>query len=211
MGSALSQSLSFVLLSNTEDAGPLKTVRNKETAKSISTGLQWAFSEGNLSIVLRHAQNHRNVGHCWLSTRSTILRNAILHPHGRVGTAPVVLLNPLVDPLIEMNNKWRKLCAMCDALQLARTSQHRSMKQWRQESLEGVRTCMSRWLMEHQAWLEELQSGGALFGKRKRGLRVQSTCHRVGVSSGTGHTTPTPRTTSSLLGTLIRQTRGRFS
>ena len=29
--------------------------------------------------------------------------------------------------------------AMCDTLQLARTSQHRSMKQWRQESLEEVR------------------------------------------------------------------------
>ena len=46
--------------------------------------------------------------------------------------------------------------AMCDTLQLARTSQHRSMKQWRQESLGEVRSCMSRWLMEHQAWLEEI-------------------------------------------------------
>ena len=40
---------------------------------------------------------------------------------------------------------------------------------------------------------------------------MQSTCHRVGVSSDTERTTPTPHTTSSLLGTLIRQTRGRFS
>ena len=41
--------------------------------------------------------------------------------------------------------------AMCDSLQLARVSQHRSMEQWRQESLEEVRACMSRWLMEYQA------------------------------------------------------------
>ena len=58
----------------------------------------------------------------------------------------------------------------CDTLQLARTSQHRSMKQWRQESLEEVRACMNRWLMEHQAWLEEIAERGALSGNRKRGL-----------------------------------------
>ena len=46
--------------------------------------------------------------------------------------------------------------AMCDTLQLARVSQHRSMKQWRQESLEEVRACMSQWLMEYQAWVEEI-------------------------------------------------------
>ena len=30
------------------------------------------------------------------------------------------------------------------------------MKQWRQESLEEVRACMSRWLMEYLAWVEEI-------------------------------------------------------
>ena len=45
---------------------------------------------------------------------------------------------------------------MCDTLQLTRVSQHRSMKQWRQESLEEVRACMSRWVMEYQAWVEEI-------------------------------------------------------
>ena len=39
--------------------------------------------------------------------------------------------------------------AMCDTLQLARVSQHRSIKQWWQESPEEVRARMSRWLMEH--------------------------------------------------------------
>ena len=40
---------------------------------------------------------------------------------------------------------------------------------------------------------------------------MRSTGHRVGVSRGVGRTTPTPRTTSSLLGTQIRQNCGRFS
>ena len=58
--------------------------------------------------------------------------------------------------------------AMCDTLQLARTSQHRSMKQWRQESLEQVRACMSRWLMEHQAWLEEIAERKSLVREQKK-------------------------------------------
>ena len=58
--------------------------------------------------------------------------------------------------------------AMCDTLQLARTSQHRSMKQWRQESLEEVRACMSRWLMEHQAWLEEVAKRWSLVREQKK-------------------------------------------
>ena len=47
-------------------------------------------------------------------------------------------------------DKWLT-AAMCDALQLARTSQYRSMRKWRQESLDEVRTRRSRWVMEHQA------------------------------------------------------------
>ena len=58
--------------------------------------------------------------------------------------------------------------AMCDTLQLVRTTQHRSMKQWRQESLEEVRACMSRWLMEHQAWLEEIEDRWSLFREQKK-------------------------------------------
>ena len=58
--------------------------------------------------------------------------------------------------------------AMCDTLQLARVSQHRSMKQWRQESLEEVRACMSRWLMEHQAWLEEIAERWSLVREQKK-------------------------------------------
>ena len=58
--------------------------------------------------------------------------------------------------------------AMCDTLQLARTTQHRSMKQWRQESLEEVRACMSRWLMEHQAWLEEIAERWSLVREQKK-------------------------------------------
>ena len=52
-------------------------------------------------------------------------------------------------------DKWLT-AAMCDALQLAHTSQYRSMRKWRQDSLDEVRNCMSGWLMEHQAWLEEI-------------------------------------------------------
>ena len=58
--------------------------------------------------------------------------------------------------------------AMCDTLQLARVSQHRSMKQWRQESLEEVRACMSWWLMEHQAWLKEIAERGSLVREQKK-------------------------------------------
>ena len=58
--------------------------------------------------------------------------------------------------------------AMCDTLQLARVSQHRSMKQWRQESLEEVRACMSRWLMEHQAWVEEIAERWSLVREQKK-------------------------------------------
>ena len=58
--------------------------------------------------------------------------------------------------------------AMCDTLQLARVSQHRSMKQWRQESLEEVRACMSRWLMEHQAWVEEIAERWSVVRERKK-------------------------------------------
>ena len=58
--------------------------------------------------------------------------------------------------------------AMCDTLQLARVSQHRSMKQWRQESLEEVRACMSRWLMEHQAWVEEIAERWSLVCEQKK-------------------------------------------
>ena len=49
-------------------------------------------------------------------------------------------------------DKWLT-AAMCGALQLARTSQYRSMRRWRQESLDEVRTCMSRWLMDHQTFV----------------------------------------------------------
>ena len=52
-------------------------------------------------------------------------------------------------------DKWLTT-AMCGALQLARTRQYRSVRIWRQESLDEVRTCMSRWLMDHQAWLAEI-------------------------------------------------------
>ena len=107
-------------------------------------------------------------------------------------------------------DKWLT-AAMCDTLQLARTSQYRSMKRWQQESLEEVRTCMSRWLMEHQAWLEEMAGRWNLVRDKKkrpasavdlspgRRFKRYRACH-----SDT-------RTTSNLLGTLIRQTRGRFS
>ena len=64
-------------------------------------------------------------------------------------------------------DKWLT-AAMCDALQLARTSQYRSMKQWRQESLEEVWTCMSRWLMEHQARLEEIAGRWNLVRDKKK-------------------------------------------
>ena len=57
---------------------------------------------------------------------------------------------------------------MCDALQLAPTTQYRSMKQWRQESLEEVRTCRSRWLMEHQAWLQEIAERWNLVRDKKK-------------------------------------------
>ena len=40
---------------------------------------------------------------------------------------------------------------------------------------------------------------------------MQPTCQQVHVSSAIGHTAPTLQTTSSLTGTLIRHTRGRFS
>ena len=105
-----------------------------------------------------------------------------------------------------LGDRHKLTAAMCDVLQLAHTNQYRSMKQWQQESLEEVRTYMSRWLMEHQAWLEEIAVQWNLVRDKKK--RPTSA---VGVSSGTGRTTPTPRTTSNLLGTLIRQTRGRFS
>ena len=58
--------------------------------------------------------------------------------------------------------------AMCDTLQLARVSQHRSMEQWRQESLEEVRARMSRWLMEYQAWVEEIAERWSLVRKQKK-------------------------------------------
>ena len=58
--------------------------------------------------------------------------------------------------------------AMCDALQLARTSQYRFMRQRRQESLEEVRGSMSRWLMEHQAWLEEIAGRWYLVRDKKK-------------------------------------------
>ena len=58
--------------------------------------------------------------------------------------------------------------AMCDALQLARTSQYRPMRKWRQESLDEVRICMSRWLMEHQAWLEEIAGWWYLVRDKKK-------------------------------------------
>ena len=64
-------------------------------------------------------------------------------------------------------DKWLT-AAMCDALQLARTSQYRSMRKWRQESLDEVRTCMSRWLMEHQAWLEEIAGRWCLVRYKKK-------------------------------------------
>ena len=70
---------------------------------------------------------------------------------------------------------------------------------------------MSRWLMEYHAWVEEIAERWSLVRNRKRGLRVQLPYHRVGVSSDTGRTSPTPRTTSSLSGTLNRQTHGIFS
>ena len=58
--------------------------------------------------------------------------------------------------------------AMFDTLQLARVSQHRSMKPWRQESLEEVRACMSRWLMEHQAGVEEIAERWSLVREHKK-------------------------------------------
>ena len=58
--------------------------------------------------------------------------------------------------------------AMCDTLQLARVSQHRSMKQWRQESLEEVRACMSRWLMEYHAWVQEIAERWSLVREQKK-------------------------------------------
>ena len=42
------------------------------------------------------------------------------------------------------------------------------MKQWRQESLEEVRTCMSRWPMEHQALLEEIAERWSLVREKKK-------------------------------------------
>ena len=69
----------------------------------------------------------------------------------------------------------------------------------------------ARKIQENQAWVEEIADRWSLVREQKRGLRVQSPYHRVGVSSDTRRTTPTPRTTSSLLGTLNRQTHGRFS
>ena len=47
-------------------------------------------------------------------------------------------------------DKWLT-AAMCDALQLARTSQHRSMKQWRQESLEEMHWALRQKAVYHMA------------------------------------------------------------
>ena len=58
--------------------------------------------------------------------------------------------------------------ARCDTLQLARVSQHRSMKQWRQESLEEVRACMSRWLMKYLAWVEEIAEWWSIVREHKK-------------------------------------------
>ena len=64
-------------------------------------------------------------------------------------------------------DKWLT-AAMCDALQLARTSQHRSTKQWRQDSLEEARTSMSPWLIEHQAWLAEIEARWSLVRDKEK-------------------------------------------
>ena len=42
------------------------------------------------------------------------------------------------------------------------------MRKWRQESLDEVRTCMSRWLMEHQAWLQEIAGWWYLVRDKKK-------------------------------------------
>ena len=70
---------------------------------------------------------------------------------------------------------------------------------------------MSRWLMEYQAWVEEIAQRLGLVKEQKK--RPASA---VAISPGrrfkryrTHH--PTPRTTSGLLRTLNRQTHGRFS
>ena len=151
--------------------------------------------------VLRHTEMLELALRSALAHSATVARANISHQqlaYQKFRTWAAMVTHKLGD-----RDTWLT-AAMCDTLQLARVSQHRSMKQWRQESLEEVRACMSRWLMEYQAWVEEIAERWSL-------VRVQSPYHRVGVSSDTRRTTPTPWTTSSLLGTLNRQTHGRFS
>ena len=101
--------------------------------------------------------------------------------------------------------------AMWDALQLARTSQYGSMRNWRQEALDEVRTCISRWLIEQEAWLEEISGWWYLVRDKKKRPASVVDLSLGRVSRGVGRTTPTPGTTSSLLESQIRQNRGRFS
>ena len=72
----------------------------------------------------------------------------------------------LVTHKLGDRDRWLT-AAMCDTLHLAGVSQHRSMKQ-RQESLEEVRACMSRWLMEYQAWVDEIAERWSLVRERKK-------------------------------------------
>ena len=71
-----------------------------------------------------------------------------------------------------------------------------------------MRACMSRWLMEYQAWVEEIAEWWSLVREQKK---RPASAVRVGVSSDTRRTTPIPQTTSSLLETPNRQTHGKFS
>ena len=102
---------------------------------------------------LRHADMLEVALRSALAHSATVARANISHQqlaYRKFRTWAAMVTHKLGD-----RDRWLN-AAICDTLQLARTSQHRSMKQWRQESLEEVRACMSRWLMEHHTWLEEI-------------------------------------------------------
>ena len=115
--------------------------------------------------VLRHTEMLELALRSALAHSATVARANLSHQqlaHQKFRTWAAMVTRKLGD-----RDTWLT-AAMCDTLQLARVSQHRSMKQWRQESLEEVRACMSRWLVEYQSWVEEIAERWSLVTEQKK-------------------------------------------